>query len=158
MFLNMDRNTLWGAAGGMVFEQETSWDVADRFRSVETVSHEVMRQVLSRQEEYVEFGGDYCDRRNKPKTVARLVARLALAKLGYEVDLKPQPAAPTEPASGATTAEGSSTAEALPWTSERPRRRGRPCKSIERGIICKHQGAGEGNSLIQQPASPGRFS
>jgi alpha-mannosidase len=34
MFLNMDRNTLWGAAGGMVFEHETSWDASDRFRWV----------------------------------------------------------------------------------------------------------------------------
>ena len=44
MFLNMDRNTLWGAAGGMVFEHETSWDVADRFRSVESASRAVLRQ------------------------------------------------------------------------------------------------------------------
>ncbi len=42
MFLNMDRNTLWGAAGGMVFEHETSWDASDRFRSVEMASKRVM--------------------------------------------------------------------------------------------------------------------
>ena len=35
MLLNMDRNTLWGAAGGMVFENETSWDARDRFQWVE---------------------------------------------------------------------------------------------------------------------------
>ncbi|MGA7409177.1 MAG: hypothetical protein WBW33_01760 [Bryobacteraceae bacterium] len=35
MFLNMDRNTLWGSAGGMVFEHEKSWDVKDRFDWVE---------------------------------------------------------------------------------------------------------------------------
>ena len=35
MLLNMDRNTLWGAAGGMVFESDTSWDVRDRFEWVE---------------------------------------------------------------------------------------------------------------------------
>lgn len=35
MFLNMDRNTLWGAAGGMVFEHPTSWDAQDRFQWVE---------------------------------------------------------------------------------------------------------------------------
>ncbi|MEO8663531.1 MAG: glycoside hydrolase family 38 C-terminal domain-containing protein, partial [Bryobacteraceae bacterium] len=34
LFLNMDRNTLWGSAGGMVFEHETSWDVKDRFEWV----------------------------------------------------------------------------------------------------------------------------
>ena len=36
----------------------------------------VVHQVLSRKEEYIEFGGDYYDQRNKPKTVARLVKRL----------------------------------------------------------------------------------
>ncbi len=34
LFLNMDRNTLWGAAGGMVFEHERSWDVRDRFAAI----------------------------------------------------------------------------------------------------------------------------
>jgi alpha-mannosidase len=36
--LNMDRNTLWGAAGGMVFEHPTSWDVKDRFEWVDACS------------------------------------------------------------------------------------------------------------------------
>ena len=36
MFLNMDRNTLWGSAGGMVFVSEQSWDVQDRFNWVDT--------------------------------------------------------------------------------------------------------------------------
>jgi alpha-mannosidase len=31
LFLNTDRNTLWGSAGGMVFENPQSWDVKDRF-------------------------------------------------------------------------------------------------------------------------------
>jgi alpha-mannosidase len=30
MLLNMDRSTLWGSAGGMVFESDNSWDVRDR--------------------------------------------------------------------------------------------------------------------------------
>ncbi len=117
----------------------------------------VVHQVLSRKEEYVEFGGDYYDRRNKPKTVARLVARLA--KLGYEVDLKPQQAAVAEPIVEAVRAEGPSVGEVprLEPQSSRPRR-GRPCKCIERGIICKHHTAREANSLIQELASPGRFS
>jgi alpha-mannosidase len=38
MCLNMDRNTLWGAAGGMVFEHEKSWDARDRFESVERIA------------------------------------------------------------------------------------------------------------------------
>ncbi len=38
LFLNMDRNTLWGAAGGMVFEDDKSWDARDRFQSVEAIA------------------------------------------------------------------------------------------------------------------------
>jgi hypothetical protein len=38
MLLNMDRNTLWGAAGGMVFEDPASWDALDRFQWVEKQS------------------------------------------------------------------------------------------------------------------------
>jgi alpha-mannosidase len=34
-FLSMDRNTLWGSAGGMVFEDAKSWDVRDRLTWVE---------------------------------------------------------------------------------------------------------------------------
>lgn len=47
----------------------------------------VVYNVLKRGEEYVEVGGDFYDRRNKSKTVSRMVARLA--KLGYQVTLKP---------------------------------------------------------------------
>jgi alpha-mannosidase len=36
MCLNMDRNTLWGSAGGMVFVSDQSWDVQDRFNWVDT--------------------------------------------------------------------------------------------------------------------------
>ena len=46
MLLNMDRNTLWGAAGGMVFEHETSWDVRDRFKSVEGISNSTVEAAL----------------------------------------------------------------------------------------------------------------
>ena len=38
MLLNMDRNTLWGAVRGEVFEHPHSWDVCDRFESVEAIS------------------------------------------------------------------------------------------------------------------------
>jgi alpha-mannosidase len=43
MFLCMDRNTLWGSAGGMVFENEKSWDVKDRFEWVEAHSAGVLK-------------------------------------------------------------------------------------------------------------------
>lgn len=42
MLLNMDRNTLWGAAGGMVFEHPTSWDASDRFATVEKISNDAL--------------------------------------------------------------------------------------------------------------------
>src|SRR5438045_2538064 len=47
----------------------------------------IVYNVLVRNEEYVELGGDYYDRQNKPKVVSRLVARLT--RLGYNVDLTP---------------------------------------------------------------------
>ena len=52
MLLNMDRNSLWGSAGGMVFESDRSWDVRDRFASVEAISGQAldgaMRALLAR--------------------------------------------------------------------------------------------------------------
>ena len=46
MCLNMDRNTLWGAAGGMVFENERSWDVRDRFEWVEQTSRDIAARAV----------------------------------------------------------------------------------------------------------------
>jgi len=40
MCLNMDRNTLWGSAGGMVFLSNKSWDVQDRFNWVDHTTNE----------------------------------------------------------------------------------------------------------------------
>jgi alpha-mannosidase len=52
MLLNMDRNTLWGSAGGMVFEHETSWDVRDRFEWIEkrtkVIQDSTTRQILGK--------------------------------------------------------------------------------------------------------------
>jgi len=42
LMLNMDRNSLWGAAGGMVFEHETSWDVRDRFEAAESIAGRIV--------------------------------------------------------------------------------------------------------------------
>jgi alpha-mannosidase len=47
MLLNMDRNTLWGSAGGMVFESENSWDVHDRMEYVESSNKKVHAAALS---------------------------------------------------------------------------------------------------------------
>jgi transposase len=113
----------------------------------------VVHQVLSRREEYVEFGGDYYDQRNKPRTVARLVRRLE--KLGFQVDLQavagailPQPSAEVQKPDAASSQKA----------DQPKRKRGRPCKCVERGIICKHHTAIDLNSLIQQPSSPPVFS
>ena len=111
----------------------------------------VVYQVLSRKEEYVEFGGDYYDRRDKPRTVARLVARLA--RLGYHVDLKEREGEARGEPEVYTLIEAPVTASEV--EANRPkRRRGRPCKCAERGIVCRHQGAGELISLIPQPSAP----
>lgn len=111
----------------------------------------VVHQVLSRKEEYVEMGGDYYDRRNKPKTVARLLKRLR--SLGFEVDLRMAPTADPAP----VVQEGESRdpiATPLPELVPPKRGRGRPCKCAERGILCQHRTAVHLNSLTEQPSSP----
>ena len=102
-------------------------------KAIFAVAHQILLVVytmLRKGEDYREFGGDYYDRQNKPRTVHRLVDRLA--RLGYDVALKPI----SEPTS--------SPAEPIPRVESRPveppkRRRGRPCKCAERGIVCQHQ-------------------
>nr|MCU0793743.1 hypothetical protein [Opitutaceae bacterium] len=47
LFLNADRNTLWGAAGGMVFEHPTSWDARNRFEWVEAASTRITAQAFA---------------------------------------------------------------------------------------------------------------
>jgi transposase len=106
----------------------------------------VVYQILSRGEAYIEMGGDYYDRRNKPKVVARLIRRLTL--LGYYVQLQPvedDPSPPEAPEDTHTTLVAR-------------KKRGRPCKCSERGIICKHTTSEEVNSLIPQSSSTVKFS
>jgi len=113
----------------------------------------IVYNVLARGEEYVELGGDYYDRQNKPKVVSRLVARLM--KLGYYVDLKP--VEPYEPPPVVEFAEPGAESVSSPsglWAAAdspvvNAKRRGRPCKCAERGIICKHATSGEVNSTSE---------
>jgi alpha-mannosidase len=42
MCLNMDRNTLWGSAGGMVFVDDKSWDVQDRLEWVQGTTDQTL--------------------------------------------------------------------------------------------------------------------
>jgi transposase len=122
----------------------------------------IVYNVLLRGEEYVELGGDYYDQRNKPKVVSRLVARLM--KLGYDVNLTPvEPYEPPPVTAQLEPAESISEGAVLAVGADSPavnakKRRGRPCKCAERGIICKHGTAIETNPLILQSSSTGRFS
>jgi len=120
----------------------------------------VVYNILARDEEYVELGADHHDRQNKPKTVARLVARLT--RLGYYVDLKPIESDQAEKPAGAHS-DGVSSSAVPPVgphkTGAVPKpKRGRPCKCTERGIICKHGKAVLPNSLSDQVVSAERFS
>ena len=88
----------------------------------------VIYQVLSRKEEYVEMGGDYYDQRNKPRTIARLVARLG--RLGYQVDLKLlENAMPADPTEKDNESEPAIQPDAVPEEGlGAKRKRGRPCQ------------------------------
>jgi alpha-mannosidase len=48
LHLNTDRNTLWGAAGGMVFEDKRSWDAMDRFDWIENFTDKVSSEILKK--------------------------------------------------------------------------------------------------------------
>jgi transposase len=116
-------------------------------RAIVALAHHmvvVIYNLITRKEEYVEFGGDYYDRRNKPKVVARLLKRLQ--NLGYEIDLREVPAA----ADSALSSEASIASPEAPLK----KRRGRPCKCSDRGIPCRHWTSAEPNSLIQQHPLP----
>jgi transposase len=122
----------------------------------------VVFQILQREEEYVELGGDYYDQRNKPKVVRRLVSRLT--RLGYYVSLAPAEVDVTDAAiREQLEAEAHSQKHVViqpvvAVASSAKRKRGRPCKCAERGIICKHGASSPPNSLSQDASSPVRFS
>lgn len=103
----------------------------------------IVYQVLSRNEQYVEMGSDYYDRQNKPTIVSRLIKRLT--KLGYYVQLTP-----VEPA---VVPLSQTLADAAP-ANPLKRKRGRPCKCAERGIICRHGTSNNAKSLREQASSP----
>jgi transposase len=121
----------------------------------------IVYNVLARGEEYVELGGDYYDRRSKPKVVSRMVSRLM--KLGYQVTLTPMEPVSSEPQSeGPAPVElASKSKPSLSAEEDAPiqkPKRGRPCKCAERGIICKHAIGLQPNSLESQARESKRFS
>jgi transposase len=121
-------------------------------KAVMAVAHHmliIVYNLLARDEAYVELGGDYYDRQNKPKVASRLVKRLM--RLGYYVEIKsvveglPNPPGPAVEVQHAT--------EMTP-----KRKRGRPCKCKERNIVCKHGTSEQAKPLIQDASSPVIFS
>ncbi len=48
MFLNTDRNTLWGSAGGMVFVSAESWDVQDRFEWIAATAAKATKEAAEK--------------------------------------------------------------------------------------------------------------
>ncbi|MCL5005031.1 MAG: hypothetical protein M1404_00735 [Acidobacteria bacterium] len=46
MLLNMDRNSLWGSAAGMVFVSQKSWCVQDRMESVQAINKRVQTRAF----------------------------------------------------------------------------------------------------------------
>lgn len=123
-------------------------------RAVLALAHHmlvVVYNVLSRQEEYVELGADYYDQRNKPKAVSRLVKRLTA--LGYQVSLReandrisPQSVVADRVLAPHSVQTTGSVAE-VSSASIGKRKRGRPCKCGERGIICAHRRSQEVKSM-----------
>jgi transposase len=124
----------------------------------------VVYNVLARREEYVELGGDYYDQRSKPKVVSRMLSRLM--KLGYQVTLTPvdpesrlsieqQPESPLPLQPASESNPSVSAEENIP--DQKPKR-GRPCKCVERGIICKHRIGLQPNLLESQVHESRKFS
>ena len=79
MLLNMDRNTLWGSAGGMVFESDVSWDVRDRFNWVAATCEKTLRSAgtaFARKSGRVGFFNPLNWRRSDPVLLAASVGRV----------------------------------------------------------------------------------
>jgi hypothetical protein len=126
----------------------------------------VVYNLLARGGQYVELGADYYDRHNKEKVVGRLVQRLI--RLGYYVDLKEGAPTLPPPADMAAPEQASDSSQPL-WPPDSPipaaspipvpaRKRGRPCKCLERGIKCTHAGSPNINLLIPHASAPPKFS
>lgn len=73
--------------------------------------------ILRDRTQYRELGGDFFDQQHPQRTQNRLVRRLE--RLGLQVVITP--------------------AKPLPHPAEPRRSRGRPCKCLERGLLCKHR-------------------
>ena len=109
-------------------------------KAVMALAHHIMTivyHILAHQTEYVELG------------------------VGFEVTLKPNTPVLIEPTTTDPSAPECHVLSLDNPSSPAPlqkRRRGRPCKCIERGIICKHGTVADLNSLILQSSATKEFS
>jgi transposase len=116
-------------------------------KAIMAVAHQllvIMFYVVRDGSVYKELGANHYDQQNKSKATSRLVERLQ--KLGYSVILQPiQPEvpAPADPS------------EVVLTTPPPPRKRGRPCKCAERGIVCKHGRVNPEINSQEIPLDPG---
>ena len=70
MHLNSDRASLWGNAGGMVFESDISWDVKDRYNWISSTIDKINTDVLGRDKgEYLTWFNAANWQRNDPQYV-----------------------------------------------------------------------------------------
>lgn len=116
-------------------------------QAIFAVGHQILRvayTMLRRGEDYRELGGDYYDRQNKPRVVHRMVERLA--RLGYQVELRPVAELPTATPS-------SWELSSAPIAEAPAKKRGRPCKCAERGISCRHK-VNKSEPAKAQPTDP----
>ena len=112
-------------------------------QAIFAVAHQMLRvayTMLRRGEDYGELGGDYYDRKNKPRVVHRLAERLS--RRGYPVQLQVSTAsagtaAENRPEPPTTTRGTDASLSAEPPREVKPRR-GRPCKCVQRGVQCTH--------------------
>jgi transposase len=98
-------------------------------KAIMAVAHQmlvIVFHILGSKDVYRELGADYHEQRDKPKAADKLVRRLQ--KLGFYVTLQPIPEDPPPPLTPAS--------EPLVTTI---RKRGRPCKCLQRGLVCTHR-------------------
>ena len=100
-------------------------------KAVMAVAHQLLTiifHIIREGSIYQELGASHFDEQNKPKVTRKLVDRLQ--KLGYYVTLQPVEAAlPPDPVPPIVIE---------PQQPER-RKRGRPCKCVERNLACSHK-------------------
>ena len=127
-------------------------------KAIFAVAHQILvvaYQLLMKDEDYRELGGNYFDRQNQGKVVTRLVGRLT--NLGYYVTLQPAQdnAQPPWPQGTGVSAQPPGQSPSPPGDTQR-RRPGRPCKCSTRGITCTHKTgtpSPEGQKHLSPPVS-----